>query len=350
MRILFLSRVHPPVVGGLENQSYNLVQNFKEINKETFVIANTKGKKALPYFLPLSFFKSLYLIWKHNITHVHLSDGVLAPLGNLLKKLTGVTVAVTIHGLDITYPKSIYQKIIPKNVNKLDTIICISQNTMNECVKKGIDKKKCVVVPNGINTDEFVIKKSKKELREGLAQELTLDLKGKKILFTSGRLIKRKGVAWFVNFVMPKLPKNYIYLISGDGVERETIEKAIARKKLGNRVRLLGRTDFAILRLLYNSADVFIMPNISVKGDVEGFGLVAVESASCGLPVVASDVDGISDAVIHGKTGYLVKEKNVKEFVSSIKKMKLRGNTVRAYVKNHFDWKKVVKKYRSVIA
>ena len=86
MKILFLTRVHPPIVGGLENQSFNLVENFKEINEDTFVIKNTKGKKALSFFLPRAYLKALGLIRAFGITHVHLSDGVLAPIGVRLKK------------------------------------------------------------------------------------------------------------------------------------------------------------------------------------------------------------------------------------------------------------------------
>lgn len=365
MKILFLTRVHPPVTGGLENQSYNLINNFKKINKETFSIINTKGKKALPYFLPYAYAKALRLIKKHKITHVHLSDGVMALIGARLKKKTGVKVAVTIHGLDVTFDNKYYQKIIPKRINELDKVICISENTKKECLKKGIDKNKIVVVPNGVNSNEFVIRKPKAELREKLSKEININLKGKKILFTSGRLVKRKGVEWFVSNVMPKLGKDYIYLISGDGGEREMIEKAINQKNLKN-VYLLGKTDFEVLKLLYNSADLFIMPNISVRGDVEGFGLVAVEAGSCGLPVIASKVDGIPAAVLEGKTGWLVKEKDVEGFVRKIKLGvggsgdsglgggsrgggKLSRKKVRNEVKNHFDWGRIVGEYKEVM-
>jgi hypothetical protein len=114
MKVLFLTRKYPPVVGGMENQSYNLIKNFKEINKENFLIANKKGNKFLPFFLIGSFFKALYLIWKEKITHLHLGDGLMALEGKWIKSLTGVKTMVTIHGLDITHKNIVYQKIIPK--------------------------------------------------------------------------------------------------------------------------------------------------------------------------------------------------------------------------------------------
>ena len=349
MKILFLTRKYPPITGGMQNQSYNLIENFKKINKETFTVINRKGNKYLLLFLPYAYFKVRSLIRKHGITHLHLGDGMMAIIGARLKRKTGVKTAITIHGLDITFMNKIYQRLIPKRVNELDTIICISENTKKECVKRGIDKKKIVIVSNGVNPDEFIINKPKKELRESLAEELKIDLKGKKVLFTSGRLVKRKGVEWFVLNVMPKLPDTYVYLVAGDGEERENIEKAIKKRKLEGRVFLLGKVKFAILKLLYNSADLFVMPNISVAGNVEGFGLVAVEASSCGLPVVASNVDGIPAAIVEGKTGWLVREKDADGFVKRITGKGLDGRNVRGETVKRFAWGRIVGEYKKVL-
>ncbi len=349
MKVLFLTRVHPPVTGGLENQSYNLVNNFKKINKDCFIIKNTKGKKALPFFMPYSFLKSLYLIWKNKITHLHLSDGMLALEGKWIKKFTGVKTAITIHGLDITYQNWLYQKIIPKSINSLDNIICVSNETKKQCIKRGISIKKIIVIPNGVNPEEFLLKGTKKELREKLSKEINVDLKNKKILLTSGRLVKRKGVEWFVNNVFSKLSKDYIYLISGEGNEKDNIQRAIEKNKLENKVFILGKTNFKTLKLLYNSANFFIMPNIHIGGNIEGFGIVAIEAGSCGLPVITSGIEGIKDAVIPGKTGWIVGEKNIEGFVDKIEKSQLDSKKIKEEIKKHFDWEKIAKKYLEVL-
>jgi len=88
------------------------------------------------------------------------------------------------------------------------------------------------------------------------------------------------------------------------------------------------------------------MPNISIPGDVEGFGLVAVEAGSCGLPVIAARVDGIPNAIINGKTGWLVSEKKTDEFIKIIKTGKLKSEMVKKEVRKNFDWKNIVKKYK----
>lgn len=349
MKILFLSRVHPPIIGGLENQSYNLIKNFKKINRETFVIKNPYGKKVLPFFIPYSFFKALYLIWKNKIEFLHLSDGVLALEGSWIKKITGIKTVITIHGLDITYNNKFYQAITPKAINKLDKIICISNSTKEECIKKGISKEKITVIPNGINPSEFLLEESKVKSIKNLEEKYNLNLKNKKVLVTIGRLIKRKGVEWFVRNVMPKLSKNYVYLVVGDGPKKGAIQKTITESNQKNRVFMLGRVDNINLKRLYNISNIFIMPNIHIEGDMEGFGIVAIEAGSCGLLVIASNIEGISDAVINGKTGWLVKEKDVDSFIEKIKAKPIPRNQVRKEVIKNFDWNKIVNKYRLVI-
>jgi len=351
VRILFLTRVYPPTVGGMEAFSYNLIANFRKLNKKTWIIANKKGKKYLPLFLPYSFFKSLFIIKKNEIEYLHLSDALMSPLGFLLKILTGTKTVVTIHGLDITYDNFLYQKIVIFSLKRLDKLFCVSNHTKKECLKRGLEESRCSVIPNGVNPKGYQLSEAKSKLLEKLSEEISIPLENKTLLLSVGRLIKRKGINWFINRVINSLPKNYIYLISGDGPERQKIQQSIVKKKLENRVYLLGKTGNNLLKLLYNCSDVFIMPNITVKGDMEGFGIVILEAGSAGLPVVASGIEGIKDAVLNGQTGILVPERNVWEYLEGIKKAKkLQRKLIKNIIKNNFSWESVAEKYyRSII-
>jgi phosphatidylinositol alpha-1,6-mannosyltransferase len=91
------------------------------------------------------------------------------------------------------------------------------------------------------------------------------------------------------------------------------------------------------------------MPNNTVVNDIEGFGIVILEAGSCGLPVVASNLQGIKDAVIDGKTGCLVNEGDVDGFLKQIKSMNLSKEDIRIYVNAKFNWKKIYLNYRNVI-
>jgi glycosyltransferase involved in cell wall biosynthesis len=333
-KILFITRNYPPIIGGMEKYSYDFYNNLKKIEDVT-LLANTKGKKLLPIFFIKSLFYILFRSRKY--THIHLGDGVLSPLGLIAKLFSKAKVSITIHALDITYNNIFYQWFIPKCINKLDKIVCVSNYTINECVKRKISKDKCIFIPNGIDFEN--LKDTKLKLND-IEKKYSLNLSNKIVLFSIGRLIKRKGNEWFVSNIMPKLDPKFIYIIAGDGPERENIKKTIISNKLEKKVFLLGKISDDEKICLYKNSTWFIMPNIKVKGDAEGFGITLIEAAAYGLPSIASNIEGIKDAVINGKTGWLVENFSVEAFFNKInsKVLKLKGK--------FFDWRKIINKYR----
>lgn len=350
MRILFLTRKYPPSIGGMQTFFYNLVENFKKINSETYLIAYGGGKAGLPIFLIKSFFQSIFLIKKNQITYLHLGDTVLSPIGRIIRYFTGIKLSSTAMGLDVTYANRLYRLFVLPSLKYINKVFAISQTTKKECIKAGVSKEKITVITPGIEAARFKMKQDRQKLRKLLEKYIGFSITGRTVLLTNGRLVKRKGVAWFLDNIMPKLNKKYIYIVSGDGPEKEIIQKIIVKNNLNEKVFLLGRTSFETLKLLYNSSDIFIMPNIKVKDDMEGFGIVALEAASCGLPVIASDIEGIKDAVIEGKTGFLVKEKDSKEFVRKIRTVKLSRKKIIETARNKFSWPKIAKQYQKVLS
>jgi len=262
--------------------------------------------------------------------------------------MTGIKVSVTIHGLDITYDNGLYQKIIPWCVERLDKIVCVSHATRGQLLKRTrIPAGNCIVVPNGITPDRFYLPQSKSELRRNIETLVPVSLGDRKLLITVGHLVKRKGVAWFVDRVMPKLGDGYLYLVVGEGPERTNIEKAIARHHLESQVCLLGKIPDDLRNMLYNASDMFIMPNIAVPGDMEGFGIAALEAGSCGLPVIATNIEGMRDSVIDGKTGFLVEEGDAEGFLERIQNMDLKKEDVAPLVNDIFDWSKISAQYQA---
>lgn len=346
--ILFLSRNYPPQIGGLETYSYNVIKSVGRRHAICKIVLS-KPRKHLFWFLPYAVLKAVPMIKKENIRRVHLCDGLLATVGVLLKSLLPVTVSVTIHGLDITFRNALYQAMVPPCVARLDKIICVSRHTQKECVHRGIPADKIWAIPNGINPADFQIGESRKAGRKELAKGLGIPLEGKVILLTVGRLVPRKGVAWFVREVVPHLEDSWLYLIVGEGPDFARISALVRELHLGDRVFLLGRVTTEMRNRLLHSSDVFVMPNLEVDGDVEGFGIAAIEAGCCGLPVVASDLQGLKDAVIHGRTGFLVEAENAGAFVENIRNMELEREAVRSLVVETFDWEKISERYGEVL-
>lgn len=329
------------MVGGLEKLSYALAKEFSK-NVKTTLITWGKSQKYLPYFVPLAFVKACLLIPMKKIDHIHIGDALLAPLGLLLKNFFRVKTSITVAGLDILFNFPGYQLIIPKCVAQLDKIICISEATLNECVKRGIPRKKCVVIPCGVYPQEMTMKANRKDLTKIIGANSI----NKKVLITVGRLVKRKGVYWFIENVFSRLNNNYFYVVIGSGPEKERIQKLIKKLHLENRIFLLGKISDEKLKIIYSTTDLFIMPNIKIDNNMEGFGIVAIEASATGLPVIASDMEGISSAVIDGKTGYLLESQNTEQFIQTLTRRSIfQRDRVAKITKENYSWEKIGKEY-----
>lgn len=290
-----------------------------------------------------------------DIRVIYLQDGLLAPLGIVFKLFTRKPVVITINGHDITYDNRLYQYIVPRCLQRLNKVVCISQAMKVACLKRGIKTEKTVVISYGIS-DEFDVGTDKEKLRNELAAKFKLYLGERKILLTVGRLVEKKGIHWFIEEVIPRLLDNsYIYLIAGSGILETAIRRSIKEHKLQNDVFLIGWADDDMLRLLYNSADVFVMPNVPVKDHMEGFGLVALEAASCGVPVVAAGPEDIKNAIQDGKNGFTVEPGNSQGFIDRINKLleddetrRAFGERARQYTLENYGWAKVAREYVEV--
>ncbi|MDQ6693129.1 MAG: glycosyltransferase family 4 protein [Chloroflexota bacterium] len=312
----------------------------------------------LPFFIVYAFMRALFTVPRANhVELIHLSDALLAPLGLALRALLRVPVVVTVHGLDVTYSNRLYQWLIPRCLRRMDKIICVSSYTRQQCIRRGVPSSLCEVVPNGVNMPEFADHFSPQGMRN-LQSAAGNMLRGRKVLLTVGRLIERKGVVHFLTEVMPRIMavrKDICYLIVGEGPQRELIETRIASLHLERNVALLGRVDDDTLRAAYHLADLFVMPNIPVQNDIEGFGLVALEAAAAGRYVVASRLDGIPEAIISGQNGTLLDPLDSRAFASTIldllnddERLRELGYKARDFVESRYSWDIVAKRYQQV--
>lgn len=348
MNVLYITRKYPPKKGGMETYSYELSKELsKYINLHKIVWK--KSQKWLFYFIPYSIIKSIFLIRKKNIELVHIGDPALSIIGYILKKIFKIPTICNIHGLDIIYNSVIYQWYLKKFL-KLDRYICISNHVKELAESKNL--KNLSIIQIAINDQKYETNQKKSILKNKISSLLGINLENKKILLTVGRLVKRKGVYWFIKNVYKKLENNLVYIIAGRGKEEKRIRELIKKNGFEESVFLLGEVDNNLLKLIYNIADIFVMPNIKVQGDVEGFGIVALEASSCGIPVIASNIEGINDAVRDGKNGFLVESANQDQFISVLNKLlkdnkfrKSFGDKAKEYVSLNFNWKKISNDY-----
>lgn len=362
MKILFVTRKYPPSVGGMERFAFDL---HGELSKKATVKLIKWGRpnanKLLPLFciiLPYFFLRSCWTLLRGGIDVIHMQDGVLAPLGWGLSRLFRKPFVVVIHGLDITYKNPVFKLVVPRLLARADAVACISQAAADEAAARGVKPDRIHVIPLGIG-DSYYGKADRDAVRELLGI-----LPDKKLLVTVGRLVKRKGVAGFIENTLPAIVQAHpevLYLVAGAGTERGNVEAAIASAGMESYVKLLGRVDDRLLFALYNGADVFVMPNMIVPGDMEGFGLVSLEAALCELPLVATGVEGIKDAVVNGKNGVLVPLGDHAAFTQAVNNFlddpvlaRKFGRQARRYTVSHYRWEKVaeayIKQYEAILA
>jgi phosphatidylinositol alpha-1,6-mannosyltransferase len=161
------------------------------------------------------------------------------------------------------------------------------------------------VIPPGVDTDRFVPVPERDRL--GIRRSFGLPEDGP-LVVNVGRLVPRKGADVLIEAVarLRSAHPDLTLAVAGAGRDGERLRKLASRRRAP--VRFLGRVPDERLPALYACADVFAAPNRTRWGGLEqeGFGIVFLEAAACGVPQVAGDSGGAPEAVVHGETGLLV--------------------------------------------
>lgn len=372
--VLFITHKYPPSVGGMEKQSYELINGLKQYYKTHVIAYKGKGNKTIWFAELRSTIKTL-LKKNPGIRLIHLNDGSMGAACLWLQKQVNIPVVVTYHGLDITFPLGAYQRYLVPKLSRYQGAICVSEFTRNECLKRGFDNQKTFTIRNGVDTSMGNIPFDPSFVRK-LGEQYGVDIEGKKILLAVGRPVKRKGFSWFMKNVLPLLGEDVIFLMTGP-IKKKTsfLEKGVESFPGGHHLQLLlgiasdtqpvtellkvrknachlGSVPYSDLVQILSLADLFIMPNIRVEGDQEGFGLVALEASMRGTYVVASDIEGITDAVIDGKNGNLVPSGDAKSWADKIQqllnnkeKLQQLSEQGKEFTRINYSWNIMVNEY-----
>jgi|AGTN01.2.fsa_nt_gi Glycosyltransferase len=375
--VLCITHKYPPSIGGMEKQSYELINGLKRYYK-THVIAYQNNENKTLWFSMLR--SKIQTVLKENpgIKLIHLNDGSMGAACMWLQKQTDIPVVVTYHGLDVTFPLEIYQHRFVPRMSKFNGAVCVSRYTRNECIKRGFNESTTFTVRNGVDNSMGDIP-FEAGIVEKLKSRYGVDVTGKRIILATGRPVKRKGFSWFMKNVLPRLDKEVLFLMTGPmksepsfleksmqvipgghtlqllfGVASDTENVAELLEVMTN-ARHLGSVPYSDLLQILSLADLFVMPNIEVEGDEEGFGLVALEASMRGTYVLASGIEGITDAVIDGKNGTLLPSGDaeawagkIEELLSDKEKLKQFSEQGRAYTHENYSWDTMVNGYRDL--
>lgn len=237
----------------------------------------------------------------------------LLPAAFLARLFLKAHVVLIIHGIEAWTPtKKPLCNFLSKRINRF---ISVSEFTKDRFLEwTGLANEKGTILPNCIEMGLY---------GPGQKNEILLErygLHSRKVLMTMGRMSADEGYKGFdeVLEILPALANdipNISYVIAGDGSDKKRLEKKASSLGIEERVIFTGWIPEAEKADHLRLADVYVMP-----GKGEGFGIVYLEAMACGVPVVASKVDGSREAVKNGELGIIVDPDNQEEIKSAILK------------------------------
>lgn len=340
----------------MQSVSLQLMEAMEEMEEvELEILIQRTPWKNIGFSTTGFLFRLLYLIpsavKRFRPDVILFSSMVTAIVGPFLSRKVDIPMIAINHGQDVTLPLWIYQKYLPVVFRHLSGVISVSEATRRESIKRGMDPEKGIALPNGLDPARSVNLPAADVSRRVLAKQFGIDSDpARPLILTVGRQVKRKGHSWFIREVMPLLAEEVEYLIVGDGPEHGAIQQQIEDSGFGSRVFLTGRQPDEILQMAYSAANLFVMPNIPVEGDMEGFGIVLLEANQAGVPAVASDLEGIRDVITQGVNGYRVPYGDAEVFADKVKyvlshERKSLSVSAKEHVLEQFSWNRVVGEY-----
>lgn len=351
MRLLLITNDFPPKPGGIQMYLRNLVDAYPD---EVLVYAPhdddapldevgiVRGSK--PYMLPTSSVTEDVL----RVAEPFAPDAILfgAPhplpkIGPALRERLGAPFGVLNHGAEVTIPAAIpgTRQLLSRVLREADVLFAVSRFTAGRVAS--LTKKPAVFVGAGVEVDTFVPAPHR-------------DPSPIPVVGCVSRFVPRKGQDRLLGAVAV-LDTEVEVLFVGRGRTEEAL-RALA-DELGVKARFEVDVPWAELPGLYQSMDVFCMPTSSRWGglEVEGLGLVYLEAAATGLPVLAGDSGGSPETVLPGETGFVVS--SVGDVVDGLnlllgdrERASKMGEAGRRFVKAEFTWNRVIERFHDGFA
>lgn len=191
--------------------------------------------------------------------------------------------------------------------------IAVSRKTREEVSRLPFVRHKLAVIHNGVGNIRLISRKRAREEIFGEAHATLLDRK-RLVVGTLAELHKNKGLEYAIEaFALLKKQRGItpLFVILGEGEERERLEQLIAERDLADTVLLAGyRADAARLLLAF---DIFLLPSIT-----EAFPYAILEAGYAGLPTVATAVGGIPEVIDDMESGILIQSKNPAEIARAV--------------------------------
>ena len=357
-------RFHP-AIGGVENHVLYLSKSLKSLdNNVTVVCADDPNSNRIfesgirvlrlkylfkitntniTHLLPLVLFKANF-----DIIHTHMPTPWSADISIIIAKVKRRKSVLTIHN-DInktSFLSKLLTELYLNTVFKITLTLADRVIIVNKDWKKTFKnthsllekyEKKIEYIPNGVDTKFFSKKKSTPKNEKGILFVSVLD-----------RHHKYKGLDYLLKslqIIKDKCPDVKLFVV-GDGDMKDFYMKMAIKLGVSDYVEFLGSKTQAELVEIYSKCGIFVLPST----EIEGFGIVALESMSCATPVIVTDLVGVAANVLEYKAGFVVRPKSSLELAKKIMYLYSNSDQIGAMGKNgrmlvnkKYDWRRIAR-------
>jgi glycogen synthase len=330
-RVIMLSWEYPPrIVGGISRVVQNLARELRRKNNEVHVVTCRENDAIGDYddegiYVHRANIYGIqsnnFIDWVHHLNFalleeciklidrdekgfdiIHAHDWMVAFCARVLKHSYNIPVVCTIHATEAGRNNGI-QNDLQRYISNIEwwltyeswKVVVNSRYMFNEVSNLfQLPEDKIVVIPNGVNSHKFDGCGKDYEFRRKYA------LDNEKIVFFVGRLVNEKGAHILIDSI-PKIIGQYHdvkFIITGRGPQFDYLRTRATELGVSHKVYLTGYVGEEELCKLYKCADMAVFPSI-----YEPFGIVALEAAVAGIPVVVSDTGGLDEILDHGVDG-----------------------------------------------
>ena len=359
-RVLLVTNDFPPRPGGIQSflhglasrlppqdvvvytsqwrgwEQWDATQPFTVVRESTSVLLPTPSVRR----------RAVSLMEQHGCDAVWF--GAAAPLGLLapaMRRAGAQRILATTHGHEAGWAVSPgAPQVLARIAGAVDVMTYLGDYTRSKLVR-AIGRRnasKLHRLSPGVDTTAF---------RPGLGAEVrqSLGLDGRRVAVCVSRLMPRKGQDVLIRAwpqVQQRIPDAALLLVGG-GPYRARLTRLAESAGVASSVFFTGSVDWRLLPAYYGAGDVFAMPCRTRLGglDVEGLGIVFLEAAACGLPVVAGDSGGAPDAVADGVTGHVVDGRSGKDVAAAVVQLlddpdraAVMGQRGREWVEQKWTW------------
>ena len=335
MRVLWITGTFYPQIGGLQvyvDRLTNSLAKIGEIGLVTGLNHRAPANSSIAHFKVANLTRSgtpaawqqaaidvSRLVGDFEPDVVHFASATVAVYRTAIP--AEVAAVATVHGNDLTWPSEFIPgqdstARIVGGLNACDHVLTVSNHSAALLRRWGVTAP-CSVFTSGCDLDFF------QPLRDGVAATRSRYGVPDRVpmLLTVARVTARKGHLHVLE-ALRRLPFPVCWIVVGDGPLLPELRESVSDLGLQDRVRMIGEVSNQDLLALYNACDIFVLtPQQREDGvilDSEGFGLVFHEAGACGKPVIATNVSGCKEAVVHGVTGLLAPPRDPQALADSI--------------------------------